>query len=161
VNYYPGAVLRQSGAAFPADFSDTSLTMSLKPGRRLRLDEIYFYSRLEALDGRTIFNSHTVRSKANHQFTRALSVRAIVDYNGALPDEDLVALERAKRLTYDVLVAYLLSPGTAVYVGFTDTYENLALGDRSNELTRIMSPTLSTGRQLFVKASYLFRRKNR
>lgn len=157
VNYYPGAALQPLAAGFPADFSDTSVTTTLKPGTRLRLDEIYFYNRLASLDGRTIFNSHTARTRANYQFTRALSVRAIVDYNGVLPNEDLVALERAKRLTSDLLVAYLLKPGTALYIGYTDTYENLALDPPSNGLTRIQSPTTSTGRQLFVKASYLFR----
>jgi hypothetical protein len=161
VNYYPGEALQPLAAAFPADFADTSVTTTLKPGTRLRLDEIYFYNRLTALDGRTIFNSHTARTRANYQFTRALSLRAIVDYNGVLPDEDLVALERAKRVTYDLLFAYLLKPGTAVYVGYTDTYENLALEQPSNELRRIVSPTTSTGRQLFVKASYLFRLTNR
>ena len=161
VNYYPSEALRQTAAAFPADFADMSLTVGLKPGLRLRLDEIYFYNHLAALDGRTIFNSHTLRSKANYQFTRALSLRAILDYNGVLPDEDLVALERDKRVAYDLLAAYLVRPGTAVYVGFADAYENVALAEPLTGPRRIGSPTTSTGRQLFVKASYLFRLSRR
>ena len=161
VNYYPGPALVPFGAASPADVSNTSLTMTVRPSRRLRIDEIYFYDRLAAIDGRVAFASHTVRSKVNAQFTRALSLRGIVDYNGVLPDQDLVALEREKRLTGDVLLTYLLHPGTAVYVGYTDTYENLRLIESSMALTRIVSPTTSTGRQLFVKISYLFRLKQR
>ncbi|MBI3667750.1 MAG: hypothetical protein HY236_16225 [Acidobacteria bacterium] len=53
----------------------------------------------------------------NYQFTRALSLRAIVDYNGLLPNPSLVRYERAKGLTGDVLLTYLLNPGTALYIG--------------------------------------------
>jgi uncharacterized protein DUF5916 len=161
VNYYPGPLLLRVAAAATADFSNTSLTMTLRPVHRLRLDEVYFYNRLATTDGHVIFNDHTWRSKTNLQFTRALSLRGIVDYNGVLPDEDLVALERAKHLTCDVLVAYVLQPGTAVYIGYTDTYENLRLLDSPQTLIRIASPTTSTGRQVFVKVSYLVRLKQR
>jgi uncharacterized protein DUF5916 len=159
VNYFPSEALARTAAAYPADFSDTSLTVTMKPTAQVRVDEIYFYSRLITPDRRAVFNSHTARTKFNYQFTRAWSLRTIVDYNGVLPNEDLVALEHAKDLTYDLLLTYLLNPGTAVYVGFADRYENLALLSRSSgELTRIASPATSTGRQIFVKVSYLFRR---
>jgi hypothetical protein len=161
VNYYPGPALARFGAAVPADFSETALTMTLRPAPRIRLDEIYFFDRLTTTGGGAIFSDHTLRSKSTVQFTRALSLRAIVDYHAVRPDEDLVALERAKRLTGDLLLAYLVHPGTAVYLGYTDTYENLRLLDSPQELRRIASPTTSTGRQLFVKISYLFRLTDR
>ncbi len=67
-----------------------------------------------------------------------------------------------KKLTADFLVTYLLHPGTAVYVGYTDRYANLTLDPGAPPsvpptLNRIASPTTSTGRQFFVKMSYLFR----
>ena len=161
VNYYPGPALARSGAAVPANFSDTSLTMTVRPMPRLRLDEIYFFNRLTSIGGGTIFNSHTLRSKSTFQFTRALSLRAILDYNAVAPDEDLIALERAKRLGYDLLFGYLPHPGTAVYIGFTDAYENLRLLDAAPGLTRIASPTTSTGRQIFMKVSYFLRLNER
>ena len=108
--------------------------------------------------GKTIFSNTIERSTVNYQFTRALSLRAIIDYNAVLPNTGLVSLERTKRLTGDVLVTYLLNPGTAVYVGYTDRFENLII-DRTvpPSLRRTISPLNGVGRQLFVKASYLFR----
>jgi predicted porin len=106
----------------------------------------------------SIFNNHIFRSKLNYQFTRALSLRAIVDYNAVLPNSELVNLERTKRLTGDVLVTYLLNPGTALYVGYTDRFENLAIDQMGQpSLRRTVSPTTGVGRQFFVKMSYLFR----
>ena len=55
----------------------------------------------------------------------------------------------------DVLLTYLTHPGTAIYVGYTDGYDNVQLG--SSGLVPINGPTTSTGRQFFVKTSYLFR----
>jgi len=42
-----------------------------------------------------------------------------------LPNEQLVNLEREKRLKVDVLATYILHPGTALYIGYGDPYENL------------------------------------
>jgi predicted porin len=93
----------------------------------------------------------------NYQFTRALSLRGILDYNSILPNASLVALDRRKHLTADVLVTYLMHPGTAVYVGYTDGYDNFRRDETTGGLTLGGGPTTSTGRQVFVKASYLFR----
>ena len=75
-----------------------------------------------------------------------------------LPNESLVSLTRTKRMGYDVLLTYLLHPGTALYAGYTDIYQNL-LFDPSKppylQLSRF--PDFNTGRQVFVKLSYLFR----
>jgi hypothetical protein len=122
----------------------------------LLLDQTYIYSRLSQPSA-SIFDNHIVRSKVNYQFTRALSVRGIVDYNGILPNQSLVALERRKHLTADVLLTYLVHPGTALYVGYTDGYDNLQRDPLDNTYRPGGSPTVSTGRQVFVKTSYLFR----
>jgi hypothetical protein len=106
----------------------------------------------------TIYNNHIARSKANYQFTRELSLRAIVDYNGVLPNESLVTLERTKRIGLDFLLTYLLHPGTAFHLGYTDIYENLTLDpSRPPYLQLTDFPGMNTGRQIFVKVSYLFR----
>ena len=74
------------------------------------------------------------------------------------PDTSLVDLEHDKRLTGDILVTYLVNPGTAVYVGYTDAYANLALDPRlPPSQQRTDSTRTSTGRQFFVKLSYLLR----
>lgn len=163
INFFPGEGLRP----FLAHSDDASAGLTFRPSSRLRVDETYLWSRLATMarpsdpnlpPSQVIFNDHLFRTKVNYQFTRALSLRAIVDYNATLPDLSLVNLERSKRLTGDVLLTYLLHPGTAVYVGYTDRRENLAF-DSSDPtgLRRTGFPGFPTGRQFFVKVSYLFR----
>ena len=134
------------------------------PGRDLRLDETYIYSHLQAKtspqfpEPLTVYTNHIARSKVNYQFTPALSFRAILDYNGVLPNESFVQFDRTKRLGYDLLMTYLVHPGTALYVGYTDIYQNLALDpSRPPYLQLSQFPDMNTGRQFFVKISYLFR----
>jgi len=152
-NYYPP----EGTAPFLANFRDAQIGLSFRPFSGLLLDETYIYSHLgtRTSDHRSIFDNHIVRSRANYQFTRELSLRAIFDYNAVLPDPSLVALDRTKHVTMDVLLTYLTHPGTAIYVGYTDGYDNVQLG--SSGLVPIKNPTTSTGRQVFVKTSYLFR----
>jgi hypothetical protein len=154
VNYVPAAGL----APFSASSIAADAGFTLRPAPRIRFGQKYLYSRLETRQGTRIFSNHIFRSKLNCQFTRPLSVRAILDYNAALPNEQLVALTHAKRLTADILVTYLVNPGTALYAGYTDLYENLDVGRIvPSVLTRTAGLSTSTGRQFFVKLSYLFR----
>jgi hypothetical protein len=44
-------------------------------------------------------------------------LRLILDYNGVLENPLLIDLERQKRVTGDVLLTYLVHPGTALYAG--------------------------------------------
>ena len=154
-NFFPAEGL----APFLARARDAQLSLTFRPASGLLLDETYIYSHLHshsaAAPARTIFDNHIVRSRVNYQFTRELSLRAILDYNAVLSDPSLVALERTKHLTADLLFTYLVHPGTALYVGYTDGYDSLALGPGG--ITPIRNPTTSTGRQFFVKTSYLFR----
>jgi hypothetical protein len=58
---------------------------------------------LPAIAGTTaIFNNHILRARINYQFMRALSLRAISDYNAALPNT-LVIQPHTKRISPDVL----------------------------------------------------------
>ena len=82
----------------------------------------------------------------------------IVDYNASLPEHCAFqpgSPEAFDRLG-DVLLTWLLHPGTAFYVGYTDSLENLALvtGD-PDTVTRTNLPVTTTQRQ-FAKLSYLF-----
>jgi len=152
-NYYPAS----GTLPFLANFRDAQLSLTFRPASGLLLDETYIYSHLgmRADPSRTIFDNHIVRSRVNYQFTRELSLRAILDYNAVLSDPSLVALDRTKHLTADVLLTYLIHPGTAFYIGYTDGYDSIHLD--SSGIVAINSPTTSTGRQFFVKTSYLFR----
>jgi len=154
INYYPAQGMRP----FLAKSLDTNFTLRLVPTPQLQIDETYIFSRLAA-DGRgTVFNNHIWRTKANYQFTREFSLRAIVDYNAVLPNDALVGLERSKRLGLDVLFTYMLHPGTALYIGYTDNYENLRFDPTVSPLVERGSfPDTSVGRQIFAKFSYLIR----
>ena len=122
------------------------------------MEETYIYSGLWTTAGTAIFNNHIVRSKVNYQFSREFSLRFIMDYNSVLPNRSLVYLEKEKRVGLDLLFTYMLNPGTALYAGYTDLYENYRLNPMmSPALDRTTNPDLNTGRQVFVKLSYLFR----
>ena len=137
----------------------------------MKIDGIYYLTRLRtrpdsfpgvptAGDGRpaAVFVNHLVRTRLSYQFTRELSLRMIVDYNGVLQNPALVDMERQKRVTGDVLLTYLIHPGTALYIGYTDQLENRAIEDAAPPfLIRTPYPSATTGRQLFIKASYLIR----
>ncbi len=163
VNYSTGARVNYSPATgvlpFAGSGTEANARVTWRPSSRFKLEENYFYTHLVAKGGHpAVFNNHILRSRANYQFTRVLSLRMIVDYNAVLPNTSLVDLERSKRITGDVLLTYLLHPGTAFYVGYTDNRENLLLvPGAAPSLTRIGFPSTVTGRQFFVKMSYLFR----
>lgn len=153
VNYYPAG----SAAPFLGHGRHGNVSLTLRPATRLRLDNTYIYNRLQA-GSVSVYNNHILRWKANYQHTRAFSVRAIVDYNAVLPNASLVSFGRTKRLGYDLLVSYLLHPGTAFYVGYTDIYENLRRDPSRAPYLRVPGfPDMNTGRQFFVKMSYLLR----
>jgi hypothetical protein len=161
INYRPAAGLRP----FTGEARQTGVTFTLRPGARLQMDETYIYSGLRTgkksglagvAEGTAVFNNHLVRSKVNYQFSRRLSLRFILDYNSVLPNPSLARLE--KRVGLDALFTYMLNPGTALYAGYTDLYENYRLDPLlSPALYRTTNPTLNTGRQFFVKLSYLLR----
>jgi len=155
-NFFPAPGV----APFIGSFRDVALSVTLRPLPSLLVDQTYIFSHLGAREdsghaGR-VFDNHILRTRVNYQFTREFSARAIVDYNGIWANASLVTLDPHRALTTDVLFTYLLHPGTAVYIGFTDGYQNVALDDPAGlRITR--RPTTSTGRQIFVKTSYLLK----
>jgi hypothetical protein len=163
INYYPAPGV----APFLGQSERLNLGMVLRPASRLIVENTYILSRLRhsgafAVPGQagpgSVFNNHLARSKLNYQFSPALSLRAILDYSSILPNSSLVSLEKEKRLGADVLLTCMVNPGTALHVGFTDRYENLALDPmQPRYLYRTDRPETSVGRQIFIKLSYLFR----
>ena len=165
INYDPPKKV----APFLANGGEADPTLTLKPSQRVSLDQTYIYGVLRARSGFVapdgsaagrIFENPILRWKLNLQLTRPLSLRAIVDYEGVPPNPSLVDLERERHLTADLLATYPLNPGTALYVGYTNRHENLALDGSSPlpSLRRTDSLDMSTGRQIFFKVSYLIRR---
>jgi hypothetical protein len=167
VNYDPAENL----SAFRGDGVDANMQMTIRPTSRLKIEEIYYYTHLATRNDSfagwatapvsrptTVFVNHLLRSRTTYQFTRELSLRFIVDYDATLQNPELINQDRQKRVTGDILLTYLLHPGTALYIGYTDQLENLAL-DPNAPPTVYRIPTISTttSRQFFAKISYLFR----
>ncbi|HWR16818.1 MAG TPA: DUF5916 domain-containing protein [Terriglobales bacterium] len=162
INYYPAAGL----SACSAKSSDGALRLTVRPSAQLKLEQTYLYTRLAETPYTThvpgspaqvVFSNHIVRSKANYQLSREMSFRLILDYNATLPNSNLVSLERSKRFGGDFLFTYLAHPGTAIYVGYTDIYENLLISAAQPQITRRAFPGTGVERQFFLKLSYLFR----
>ena len=161
INFFPSRGL----LPFLADATRADALLTLKATAQLQLSQRYLFTRLAGRNdtpgvtaGAAIVSNHIWRSRASYQFTRRLSLRAIADYSSVLPDRDLIALEHEKRFTTDVLLTYLLNPWTAVYAGYTDAYGNLEIDPLSRDRLRPTESVFhSTGRQLFVKLSYLLR----
>jgi hypothetical protein len=157
----------QVGPPVLSNSSYATIGATVRPLKSLTIDNTYLLTRLEDLHtGANIFNNHIIRSKWNYQFTRELSLRVIGQYSAVLsnygtPEQPgLSSLPPAKNLNADVLVTYLLHPGTAIYVGYNSNLQNLnpALGlDPNGNLRLTQNGFINDGRQFFVKVSYLFR----
>jgi hypothetical protein len=162
-NYYPPAGVQP----FLGSFNNASATLTVRPQPHLRLDEIYYYSRLATgpdgapaptLPSGDVFTNHLIRSKLNYQFTRDYAFNAIMDYNSLLPNAALVTNTYSKQADTTLLFTYLPHPGTAVYLGYADTFQNMDYSATPTPTYTVTNlPGTSTDRQLFVKFSYLLR----
>ena len=163
-NYYPAAGV----TPFLGKADNVYALVTLRPQSHLRLDEIYYYTRLATGAGSlpsaslpssgTIFTNHLIRSKINYQFNRDYSFNAILDYNALLPNNALVSSAYSKQADTTLLFTYLPHPGTAVYVGYADTFQNVDYSATASPAYSLLNvPSTSTDRQVFVKVSYLLR----
>jgi hypothetical protein len=164
VNYNPIA----GGLPSLMDQQTVQLLLTVQPIRRLTADNTYLLDRDFAASGKAfVYESQTFRTKVNYQFTRAISARVIVEYDSTLANPTETSLQRRKQVGTQALLTWLPHPGTAVYIGYNNDLQNL---DRTlcnrlpsgacdpNNSTPPRSPQyLNDGRQVFIKASYLFR----
>jgi len=141
---------------------------TLQPLRQLTADNTYLLDRDHSVaNGALVYESQTFRTKVNYQFTRAISARVIVEYDSTPANPAETSLLRKKQVGTQALFTWLPHPGTAIYIGNNNDLQNLdrALCNRlpsgacdSNDTVAPRSPQfLNDGRQIFVKASYLFR----
>jgi len=164
VNYYPVT----GGVPFEMNQETVQLLFTMQPIRQITDDNTYLLDRDHSrLDKQLVYESQTLRTRLNYQFTRAFSARVIVEYDSTLANPLETSLLRTKEVSTQALLTWLPHPGTAIYVGYTNDIQNL---DRSlcdlqpgggcnpNNLTPPRSPLyLNDQRQFFVKASYLIR----
>lgn len=174
VNFVPSLIAAPGYRFGPQPYlarSDTATAVAtIHPLTQLRIDNTYLFSRLRTREAnQNIFNNHIIRSKWNWQFTRELSLRVILQYNATLtPNSSSILasqypftyLPTTKQFNTDVLITYLVHPGTAVYVGYNTDQQNF---DRSLAIDPILGGVhysnrmINDGRLFFVKVSYLLR----
>jgi hypothetical protein len=164
VNYnpVPGA------PPFLMNEESVSALFTLQPLRQLTADNTYLLDRDHAVaDGALVYESQTFRTKINYQFTRAFSARVIAEYDSTLANAEETSLKRIKQVGTEALLTWLPHPGTAIYIGYNNDMQNLDRGlcnrlpggscDPNDTAAPRAPQLLNDGRQIFIKASYLFR----
>ena len=149
------------------------LSLGLRPLPKLQIDNTYIFNRLTSrLIDASIFNNHIFRSRWNWQFNRELSLRVILQYDALLTHSDTTSLETRKNINGDVLLTYLIHPGTVLFIGYNSNLQNIAIapvldpvgdpvldmnGNPIFEVIRNRRRYINDGRGFFVKFSYLYR----
>ena len=111
--------------------------LTVKPFQRLAIQPEINYSELRDLEtGDAFFSGYVARAKFSIQFTRALSLRLITQYNDFNESVDI-----------EPLLKYQLNPFTKFFVGSTHDYNHF---EQPYGLTQAQ-------RQFFFKLQYLFR----
>ena len=145
-----------------------SLLFTLQPIRQMTADNTYLLDRNHAVpDGTLVYEAQTMRSVVNYQFTRSISARVIVEYDSTLANPAQTSLLRTRQAPSQALLTWLPHPGTAIYIGYGDDLQNLdrtlcnrlssGACDPNNTTPPRAAPLLNDARQVFIKASYLFR----
>lgn len=150
VNFAPAAGL----APQPVDILTGNVAVQLRLLRRLSLDLDWLFTDVETLEGGRAFANHILRGRANWQFTRALSLRAIVQWDCLSAAADRTRLEPSRNLNGDLLFTWRLDPWTALFLGYNSNYREL---DDLQQMTGRGFPARSLERdsqQLFLKLSY-------
>ena len=164
VNYNP--VTGQAPSLMNQETAQVLFT--LQPIRQLTADNTYLLDRDHSVaDGALVYESQVFRTKVNYQFTHAISARVIVEYDSTLANPAETSLLRTKGVGTEALFTWLPHPGTAIYAGYNNDLQNLDRSlcnrlpggacDPDNTVAPRAPQFLNDGRQIFVKASYLFR----
>ncbi len=169
--FYGGNVNFNPVAGVPPSFLHADLLQTLvtvQPIRQLTADNTYLLDRDRlATNGTFVYETQTFRTKVNFQFTKAFSARVIIEYDSTLANPAETSLQRTKQVGSEALLTWLPHPGTAIYVGYNNDLQNLDRSLCSRLLNGSCDPNnttpprsnefLNDGRQVFIKASYLFR----
>jgi len=118
-------------------YSNTyGISLTFKPSKRLQLGTDFSKQTFwRSAGGEQLWDYNLVREKVTYQFSKTLSVRAIVDYN--FFDKEAFG---------SLLASWVLRPGTVFFLGVDNDY----LRDEYGRLT-------GSGYNVFVKFSYWWR----
>jgi len=164
VNYNPAT------GAVPELMRQTTVQFNsvIQPVHPLTLTNYYLLDRDFTEQGHQfVYESQTLRTKINYQFTRALSARVIAEYDTTLANPLETSLVRTKQIGTQALFAWLPHPGTAIYAGYNNDLQNIdhklcsrlasGLCDADNTDVPRSKGWLDDGRRFFFKASYQLR----
>ncbi len=122
VNYNPPA----GGVPSLLNQQSAEAYLTLQPLHQLTADNTYLLDRdFAADDNGFVYESQTLRTRVNYQFTRAFSARVIVEYDSTLANPLETSLQHTKQVGTEALLTWLPHPGTAIYVGYNDDLQNL------------------------------------
>ena len=170
-NFYPTA----GQAPFLLHQNYLQALVSFLPVHSLTIDNTYLLDRdHNAHTGADVYESQTLRTKINYQFTRAFSARVITEYDSVLVNPAQTSLVRTKQVATQALLTWLPHPGTAIYFGYNNDIQNLDRNfchrfpagsedgppgncDPTQPILPRSNQYLNDGRQFFLKGSYLLR----
>jgi Domain of unknown function (DUF5916) len=145
-NYSEGdAVYYDSPDPFQGFSRETGFGTTVQPSGRLSQSFDYRHIAFDRASTRErIYTIDIVNTKTTYQFTRALSVRGIVQYDSS-----------RDRVLTDFLGSYEPTPGTVIYIGYGSLIERRDYVD--GKWVNGEGIFRTTQRGLFLKASYLYR----
>lgn len=113
---------------------------TVKPIDRITLENSWvYYELLKSYGGEKLYAGYIFRNKTYFQFSQALNLRLIFQYNSFDHIFDV-----------NPLISYKLNPFTIFYIGSTHTYSDLEVPNSPSKYTL-------SGRQYFLKLQYLWR----
>ncbi len=143
---------------FVVDSNRIDAEMVWRPIDRLRVSNTYLFTELETDSGVKVFSNEIIRSSWNYQFTRAMSLRFIAQYEET-DAGPATRLRDRKNMNFDLLLRYVLNPWSALYLGYNSNSSNFDIIDFEGERELVLTNDLKRdGDQVFVKFSYLFQR---
>ncbi len=140
INYDPAS----GQQPFAGQGQDQSAGVSIRPGKRLRFDQMIVRSELSR-SSRRVFENRMVRFRINYQISRALSLRAIADWNHLSYDRQAFNTAPVRPRAFDMLASWQSTQGLILFAGY------------SHGVRRWDSPTGSNGGVTYVKIGYQFR----
>ncbi|HUV68067.1 MAG TPA: DUF5916 domain-containing protein [Terracidiphilus sp.] len=169
--FYTGVVINYSppGNAGPDSVNvfSPNVSLEIKPPGPIDLQNNYTYTHFtNPENGDLVYDNHQLISRWNFQMTKAASINLIGQYISTLPNPQFTSQTNSKSLFADALFTYMPHPGTALYVGYIGSFDNLdpslctRLFDGSCNPSQPILPSspstlLNDGKTIYVKLSYL------
>jgi len=139
-----------------ADEQSADVRLTLRFGRRIRIETDYLYTKLDDRESNDeILTNQIVRTRFDWQFNPKLSLRTILQYDKTDPNPTLTSQSPRDGLNADFLLTYLVNPWTAFYIGYNANESKIGIDEDGNRFP--VDDRFNNANGAFVKISYLFR----